>query len=158
MKHFVKQAPQRSKADKRILGSRRTLPARDTVQVTRITAVTPEGLVVLSLGDAAEGIPARCGVPVSSLDLGKEAVVVYDDGDPTRPIIIGVLQPAATSPPLIRCDDRDLVLRAERQIELRCGEASLILTRAGKVIIRGSYVLSRSTGVNRIKGASVQIN
>ena len=32
------------------------------------------------------------------------------------------------------------------------------LTRAGKVLIQGAYLLSRSTGVNRIKGGSVQIN
>ena len=44
------------------------------------------------------------------------------------------------------------------EIELRCGKASLILTRAGKVLIRGAYLLSRSSGVNRIKGGSVQIN
>ena len=30
--------------------------------------------------------------------------------------------------------------------------------RAGKVLIRGAYLLSRSSGVNRIKGGSVQIN
>ena len=42
--------------------------------------------------------------------------------------------------------------------ELRCGKASITLTRAGKVLIRGAYLLSRSSGVNRIKGGSVQIN
>jgi hypothetical protein len=41
---------------------------------------------------------------------------------------------------------------------LRCGKASITLTRAGKVLIQGSYVLSRSTGVNRVKGGAVQIN
>ena len=41
---------------------------------------------------------------------------------------------------------------------LRCGKASITLTKAGKVLIEGSYVLSRSTGVNRIKGGSVQLN
>ena len=50
------------------------------------------------------------------------------------------------------------MLTAEREIELRCGKSSLVLTRAGKVLIRGAYLLSRSSGVNRIKGGSVQIN
>ena len=31
-------------------------------------------------------------------------------------------------------------------------------TRAGKVLVRGAYVSSRSSGVQRIKGGSVQIN
>ena len=50
------------------------------------------------------------------------------------------------------------MLTAEREIVLKCGKASITLTRAGKVIIRGAYVLSRSSGVNRIVGGSVQIN
>ena len=38
------------------------------------------------------------------------------------------------------------------------GIGRITLTKAGKVLIEGSYVLSRSTGVNRIKGGSVQLN
>ena len=41
---------------------------------------------------------------------------------------------------------------------LRCGQASLTLTRAGKILLSGTYVLSHSSGVNRVKGGSVQIN
>lgn len=51
-----------------------------------------------------------------------------------------------------------LELVAEREIVLRCGQASITLTRAGKIILRGTYVLSRSSGVNKIKGGSIQIN
>jgi hypothetical protein len=50
------------------------------------------------------------------------------------------------------------VLSAEREIVLRCGAASITLTRAGKILINGSYILSRSTGYNKIKGAAVGIN
>ena len=45
-----------------------------------------------------------------------------------------------------------------REIVLQCGRASLVLTRAGKVLLRGSYVSLRSSGMQRITGASVQIN
>jgi hypothetical protein len=58
----------------------------------------------------------------------------------------------------IEVDGERIVFRADRELVLRCGEASITLTRAGKVIIRGTYLLSRSSGVNRIKGGSVQIN
>ena len=58
----------------------------------------------------------------------------------------------------MQLDDQRLELRAEREIVLRCGKASITLTRAGKVIIQGAYLSSRSSGVNRIKGGSVQIN
>ena len=55
-------------------------------------------------------------------------------------------------------DGERLIFRANEEIVLRCGKASITLTKAGKIILRGAYVLSRSSGVNRIKGGSVQIN
>jgi hypothetical protein len=41
---------------------------------------------------------------------------------------------------------------------LRCGEASLTLTREGKILLRGTYLSSRATGVHRIQGGTVEIN
>jgi hypothetical protein len=55
-------------------------------------------------------------------------------------------------------DGKCIKIEGQDQIELRCGEASITLRRNGRVIIRGTYVESRSRGVNRIKGGSVQIN
>ena len=55
-------------------------------------------------------------------------------------------------------DRKRILFDAEEEIVLRCGEASITLTRSGKIIIKGSYLLSRSSGANRIKGGSVQIN
>ena len=52
----------------------------------------------------------------------------------------------------------ELVFSARRQITIRCGESSITLTAAGKIILRGKYIVSRSSGVQRIKGGSVQIN
>ncbi len=50
------------------------------------------------------------------------------------------------------------LITAKKQLTLRCGDASITLTAAGKIIIRGKYIVSRSSGVQRIKGGSVQIN
>ena len=55
-------------------------------------------------------------------------------------------------------DGQRLIVTAKEEIVLRCGQASITLTKAGKVLIRGTYVSSRSSGVNRLKGGSVQIN
>lgn len=52
----------------------------------------------------------------------------------------------------------ELLLTANQQITIRCGESSITLTAAGKIILRGKYIVSRSSGVQRIKGGSVQIN
>jgi uncharacterized protein (DUF2345 family) len=94
-------------------------------------------------------------------------VLLFEAGDVRRPMIVGVLQErsvahdaASLSQPLVsvQADDDRFVVSAEREIVLRCGEASITLTRAGKVLIKGTYVLSRSSGYNKIKGAAVDIN
>jgi len=131
-----------------------------------------EPLVQHSGNPAGEPRAARSTVPLDASQIGREVVLSFDRGDPRHPIILGVLirpcEPrsdanasgAAPAPPIVEVqrDGEQLVLTAEKEIVLRCGEASITLTRAGKVLIRGTYLLSRSSGVNRIKGGSVQIN
>ena len=58
----------------------------------------------------------------------------------------------------VDADGERMIVSAKEQLVLRCGKASITLTKAGKVLIQGAYVLSRSSGVNRIKGGSVRIN
>jgi hypothetical protein len=58
----------------------------------------------------------------------------------------------------VDADGERMTVTAKEELVLRCGEASITLTKAGKVLIRGTYVSSRSSGVNRIKGGAVHIN
>lgn len=58
----------------------------------------------------------------------------------------------------IKVDGKRVVIEGQEEIVLSCGESSITLTRAGKILIRGKYLLSRSSGVNRILGGSVQVN
>jgi hypothetical protein len=101
---------------------------------------------------------ARSTRPIAASDIGKEAVVVFACGRVRQAIIIGVLRQPEAETVTARMDGDRLVLSATKEIVLECGDASITLTRAGKVLIRGAYVLSKSSGVNRIKGGSVQIN
>jgi hypothetical protein len=114
-----------------------------------------------------EIVPARTTVSLLRCEIGCAVVVLFEQGDVRRPIVLGVLRdsrstlPAAPVPEALvtaQVDDQKVVLSAEREIVLQCGEASITLTRAGKVLIKGTYVLSRSSGYNRIKGAAIDIN
>lgn len=58
----------------------------------------------------------------------------------------------------VRVDGERVVIEGKEEIVLKCGEASITLTNTGKILIRGKYLLSRSSGVNRILGGSVQVN
>jgi hypothetical protein len=113
-----------------------------------------------------EIVSGRTTVALLREQIGSTVVVLFEQGDVRRPIVVGVLQPvhptgsAPVPAPLVsaQVDDQRVVLSAEREIVLKCGEASITLTRAGNVLIKGTYVLSRSSGVNKIKGAAVDIN
>jgi len=116
---------------------------------------------------AGERVRARTAVPLRRRQIGSTVVVLFEQGDVRRPIVIGVVHEPGREGAvhsdsdrevLVERDDERLVLRADREISLRCGDASITLTRAGKVIIKGAYVISRSSGCNKIKGAAVEIN
>ena len=82
-------------------------------------------------------------------------------GAADRPVVLGLLAPhGAQSRAGVRIapDGASLVLEAEREIQLCCGKASVTLRADGKVIVRGSDLLSRASGANRIKGATVRLN
>jgi hypothetical protein len=114
-----------------------------------------------------EVLRARSTVRLLRSQVGCEVLVVFEEGNPHAPIVIGVMEasPIGSAPqeteanvPSAHVDGVRQVIQAEREIVLRCGEASITLTRSGKVLIKGTYVLSRSTGYNRIKGAAIDLN
>ena len=114
-------------------------------------------------GSAALG--ARAAVDLCPEHIGQEVVLVFEDGDPRRPLVAGRVRIPAPWPqpdrPLqveVDADGQRLTLTAREQLVLRCGKASVTLTAAGKILIEGAYVSNRSSGVMRIKGGSVQIN
>ena len=114
-------------------------------------------------GDAA--VPARSTQDVHGAHIGREVVLVFEGADPRRPIIVGCLQRAEgwplstqTGSVEVDADGERLIIGAKEQLILRCGKASITLTSAGKVLIQGTYVSNRSSGVIRIKGGAVQLN
>jgi hypothetical protein len=135
-----------------------------SVIVGRIAAILESGAPLVDFPGNESGnlISARSLVALNTADAGRDVALTFEGGDQSLPIIMGVVQtspPAAgTRPVEVRLDDDSLTLSAKREIVLQCGKSSITLTSAGKVLIRGAYLLSRSSGVNRIKGGSVQIN
>jgi len=119
---------------------------------------------------------------------GRQLALLFTDGDFSKPVIIGLIynplldilnnvefvtdeqednesqtkEPDTAvdnvSPNTAYIDGNRVVLEGKEEIVLKCGDASITLTKAGKILIRGKYLLNRSTGVNRIMGGSVQVN
>ncbi len=119
-------------------------------------------------------LAARSTVPLANVAAEPAAprsvLLVFEEERSDRPVVVGLLDAQAEAPtpsvapaPVAKpidavVDGRRIVLQANDEIELRCGEASITLRRNGRVVIRGAYVETRARGVNRVKGGSVQIN
>lgn len=134
-----------------------------TLVAFRDDGMTPLVLFPDQPGTAA--FPARSVVDLRGVQLGSEVVLMFENGEARRPIVMGVLrtgceQPLPEQPGRVEveADGQRLFVNARKELVLRCGQASITLTRAGKVLIEGTYVSQRSSGVMRIKGGAVQLN
>ena len=163
-----------------VLAKPRKPAAAESAGITHIS-----GIVIGSLAGCSQdgrpmvyypGIPT--GKPLEAIATnnlgdqkpGVEVALGFVDGNPVLPIVLGIIQttglPDPSAPPEIaqdqsvnvQIDGERLTLSADREIVLQCGKSSITLTRAGKVILKGAYLSTHATGVNRIKGGSVQIN
>jgi hypothetical protein len=144
------------------------LPRIDGIRVGELVGIADNctrPLVVYPGQPGTAAIPARSIPDLRGEHIGRQVVLMFDNADPASPIIMGCLQAASAwqlddKPAQVEVDTdgERLVVSAKDEIVLRCGAASITLTKAGKVLIRGTYVLSRSSGVNRVKGGSVQLN
>ena len=143
------------------------LPSAGVV-VGELVAVTDEGrtpLVVYAGQKGSAAVRARTTIDLHGADIGRQVVLVFENCDRTAPIVTGVLRQSHGWPSEqtarqveVDVDGERLIVSAAEQLVLRCGKSSITLTRAGKILIQGSYILSRSSGVNRVKGGSVQLN
>jgi hypothetical protein len=112
----------------------------------------------------AQAIRARTTIALDGRDIGRTVLLSFEHGNPTKPIVMGLLRgeelplPGRNDHVQLEVDGERTVISARHQLVLRCGKASITLTRSGKVLVRGVHVSTISEGVNRVSGASVQLN
>jgi hypothetical protein len=146
----------------------------DGVAIGTLADISPTGepLVSLSADAPAVLVEARSTIRFDRGHIGRGVVLAFEGNRVERPIILGVLEPArvhavaeccsvldeTTDRVTLSVDGHRVVVSAQDEIILRCGAASITLTKAGKVVIRGHYVSNNATGVNRITGGSIELN
>jgi Domain of unknown function (DUF6484) len=155
-----------------------TLRQIQGIRVGKIVKIDERGQVFIDYADNQQGpIVARFtrSVDIESLRYAEnnhvKILLAFENNDPKLPIIVDMISSLIDNiaddnnapieiekPDDIFVDGKRVTFDAKEEIVLRCGKASITLTKAGKVLIRGAYLLSRSSGVNRIKGGSVQLN
>jgi hypothetical protein len=148
-----------------------------------VCRVDPEGVAWVELPRNVQGPVAARRIGViedralhDAARSGTPVVLVFEDGDPSLPLILSVATPAPASetvtapaepaepevsspdPTELIIDGRRLVLRGTERIELRCGDASIVLRADGTLKLRGRDIASLARRRHRIKGGSVGIN
>lgn len=114
--------------------------------------------------------PWRAGERPEDL-AGAPVLIVLEESDPTRPIVVGLLRDGV-KPEAIReelhldltrerdvlVDGQRLVFDAQEEVQIRCGKSTIVMQPDGKIVIRGTNLISRSSGANKIKGARINLN
>ena len=97
--------------------------------------------------------------------IGASVLLVFDDEDRSRPVIVGFVRDtlapvdrAGDIERALQLDASSLRLEARDEVVLHCGLGSLTIRADGKVVLRGTRVVSRASETNKIRGASVLIN
>lgn len=148
-------------------------------KVGHVVGIDAEGRLLVDFeGNPVGPVPVRTTLPLDAearqvaMASRQQAVLLFENGDPRLPLLMGLLQPASATPHLdallsiparsepleTTVDGRRVVLEGRDEIVLRCGQSSITLRRNGQVLIRGVQVETRATGLNRVKGGNVQIN
>lgn len=146
-----------------------------------ITGIDPQGQPLVNFPDNPVGAPliAISTLGVTSQHIGRQVALLFSKGNLQSPVIMGIIHSPLQD--ILACyevgapnnveasesakrtqdvvvDGSRIVIEGKEEIVLKCGDASITLMKSGKIVIRGKYLVNRSSGVNRILGGSVQIN
>jgi hypothetical protein len=129
-------------------------------------------LVIFPGGPAAPS-PARLAVSAPApgaeeLQQGVAVVLLFEDGDPRRPIVVGLVRDrfAPARPVALVSDEtraltlngKAVIVEGQDEIVLKCGLGSLTIRANGQIVIKGTRLVSRASETNKIRGAAVHIN
>lgn len=145
-----------------------------------LDGVDEQGRVWFRADGTTEAQPVELALAVSdeeivrAADEGAGAVVLRPENEPGRLLLIGLLrrgvaasagevvvepdEAPATRPDIAVIDGKTVRFEARDEIVLECGKGSITLRKDGRIVIKGTHLLSRATGMHRIKGGQVNIN
>lgn len=135
-------------------------------EITGFHPIIGQPLVNFPANPSPEPLSALTTLPLSQNHIGRSVALLFTNGNLSKPVIMGLIHTGEenfemsvpNTPSEAVIDGERVTFSAKKEIVLQCGTASITLTQAGKIIIRGAYLLSRSSGLNKIKGAAIEIN
>ena len=135
-----------------------TVEPRHGCHAATVVGLDAEGRPLVDVDGAS--VVAQSTVSVGSDDVGRSAMVTFLQGDVAQPVITGLFVDPSTSPRAreVKLNAESLQFAAASKITLTCGKASITLSRDGKIVVQGARLLSRASGVNRIRGGTITLN
>jgi len=135
-------------------------------QTGRLVRIDIEGRCYVDFpGNEAGPVAAKLALTdtataeILSYPRGTEVLLVFEDNDLARPVIIGRVRDRLPQTGIeIHIRGRRFTVETDEEIELRCGDAKLRISRDGKVVVLGNDVVSRARRENKIRGGTVNIN
>lgn len=139
-----------------------------------------EGTLLVDFpGNRRGPLPAELFVPVeaqvlaAAVEARQGVALLFQDGDPSRPMVVGLRQSASSTTPHLDAllaeplpaapreavvDGTRVLIEGRDEVVLQCGKASITLRRDGQVEIKGINILTDADERQRIRGRKVQIN
>lgn len=132
------------------------------LQLALFCGIDAQGFALVSI-DGQAPQTAHSLLPLHSLAIGAQVAIAPLAASPNCLILGPLHSPAAPDAQsadalAVTLDGGKLLLQAQQEIELRCGEASILLTADGQIQLRGEYITSHASATQRIRGGSVNIN
>lgn len=120
----------------------------------------PQGLGRAHVPALGELTLAGSLLPLREADRGQRVALSLLAGG--QALLLGRLWDGSQAPLAeLHIDERPaehLLLQAEQRLELRCGEAAIVLHADGRIQLRGRYITSHASATQRIVGGAVHVN
>lgn len=142
------------------IGKTRTVEKIEGVVIGVFLGFGEDAPLVVFPGNPKQiAIPARSLAELNSSMIGAEVALLFQEGDPERPLIVGrIVEPVRKAAAHVIRDGENVKIVGDERIELRCGKATIIMEKDGHITIRGTYLTSHASAANRIRGGSVNLN
>jgi hypothetical protein len=126
--------------------------------IGEVCKIAPDGTFLVDFPANPLG-PLEARTLVEDLCAGAKVLVVFEQGDPTRPIVLGVVHDRARGKAReLHLKAKTVVIEADDAISLQCGEARVEAFKNGKLRLRGKDIVSRASRTNKIQGSTVRLN
>lgn len=163
---------QQLKLVSKLIGTAPELAAVEGAVSGHLAGIDDEGRVLFQDDRASEPYPVVIGLACSDDEvaeaayLQRRALVIKTNDQQAQNILVALLRERIATETREKdfsqlktlVEGKAIDIGAQNSLELSCGRAKMTLHADGRIEINGDYLLSRSRGPIKLKGATIDIN